>query len=142
VPDTMNFKRHPQVDPVRLESTDAVPWEPEVLEQAIPRVAVYEARERRLTTAYDGPRIDLLDYLESAEAEVLGDAPDEGGVKFAVVCPWAREHSGGDRTGTYVGQYADGALWFYCHHEHCQGRGWRDFRRMARPKGKVVIRLV
>jgi hypothetical protein len=78
----------------------------------------------------------LEDYLENVE--VLGEITDEVGTKYAIVCPWISEHSGGDSTGTRVGQRANGALWFHCDHEHCQGRGWTEFRRTVRLKAKKL----
>jgi hypothetical protein len=153
VPGTVNYKRYPKVDTVRLEVTGVAPWRPEVIEQAIPPLPEQKTRTRR-GTPYTGPRVDLVDYLEASNAEILGSLPDGGGTKLAVICPWIDEHSGGDRTGTYVGQYVNGATWFHCHYEHCQGRSWRDFRRACRPtetaslkmptgdrSGRVVIRL-
>ncbi len=135
-PGTMNYKRHPQVDPVRLEITGAAPWEPEVMEQAIPEGSGEPSRPQR-TEPYDGPKLELEEFVGGVE--VLGSVPDGGGTKLAIVCPWANEHTSGDRTGTYVGQYRNGALWFHCHHEHCQGRSWRDFRRQVRPRGTVSV---
>jgi len=131
VPGTRNFKRHPQVDPVTLQITGADVWDPELLEQATPLLPE-TATTKRCETPYDGPRIELLDFLEDAAAEVVSEVPDELGVKLAVVCPWIDEHSGRDRTGTYVGQLSNGALWFHCHHEHCFGRGWHEFRLRTR----------
>jgi RepB DNA-primase from phage plasmid len=143
-PGTRNFKRHPRVDQVMGVLTGVRPWDPEVLDQAVPPLPEHNTPLNPPRGTYDGPEIELLDYVRSAGIEILGEAADGGGRKFAIVCPWVDEHSGGDRTGTYAGQYGDGALWFYCHHEHCHGRGWRDLRRKARPAkaGKVVIRLV
>jgi hypothetical protein len=132
VPGTMNYKRHPRVDPVRLEVTGAGAWEPEVLEQAVPELPETGAPRARDHGPYNGPEISLLDFLKGVPVEVIGEAPDELGVKLAIVCPWIQDHSGGDRTGTYVGQLSNGALWFHCHHEHCFGRTWLEFRRRVR----------
>ena len=132
LPGTSNFKRYPQVDPVTMEITDAEVWDPEVLEQAIPPLPEASTNERSNREPYDGPRIELLEFLEDAAVEVVAEVPDELGVKLAVICPWAGEHSGRDLTGTYAGQLANGALWFHCHHAHCFGRTWPEFRRRVR----------
>lgn len=151
-PGTMNYKRHPQVDPVTMEITGADPWEPEVMEQAIPEIPSSSTKTSS-TAPYDGPEVELAEYL--ANVEVIRELSDGLGVKFAIVCPWVEEHGGGDRTGTRIGQRAGGGLWFHCDHEHCQGRGWAEFCRRAprrrrirvitprdtEPKGRVVIRL-
>jgi hypothetical protein len=129
VPGTKNFKRHPRVDPVTMRLTQSGPWEPEVLEQAVPEAPAPQRSAPR-TDPYDGPEIDLTDYL--SRVEVLGELSDGKGTKFAIVCPWVYEHSGGDRSGTRIGQRTGGGLWFHCDHDHCQGRTWADFRLAAR----------
>lgn len=130
-PGTRNFKRHPQVDQVVGELTGSGPWAPEVLEQAVPRLPE-NGTSRRCEKPYDGPRIELLDFLEDVAVEIADEVPDELGVKFAIVCPWVAEHGGRDPTGTYAGQLANGALWFHCHHAHCFGRTWPEFRHRVR----------
>jgi hypothetical protein len=124
-PGTANYKRHPQVDLVIGEFTGQEEWDPEVLDQAVPEIPKPSSPAR--TEPYDGPEIDLAPYLE--RVEVLGEVADETSTKFAIVCPWIQEHSGGDRTGTRVGQRANGACWFHCDHQHCQGRSWKDFKK-------------
>jgi hypothetical protein len=136
VPGTRNYKRHPQVDPVTMQITDAEFWDPEILEQAIPPLPEASTNRRSDEKPYDGPRIELLDFLEDAAVDVLAEVPDELGRKLAVICPWVGEHSGGDPTGTYAGQLANGALWFHCHHAHCFGRTWPEFRWRVRRLNK------
>ena len=138
-PGTWNFKRHPQVDQVVGEVTGVEPWDPEVLEQAIPALPLANDRPGSVEP-YDGPDVDLADYLENVQ--ILAEVPDGLGVKVAVVCPWISEHSAGDRTGTYVGQRAGGGLWFFCHHQHCQARSWRDFAQYARSHREPVAGLI
>jgi hypothetical protein len=123
---TVNYKRHPHVDLVVGEFTGVEAWEPEILDQAVPEIP---APTRASTEPYDGPEVELEPYL--FDVEVVGQVTDGLGRKLAIICPWIAEHSGGDRSGTYVGQRADGGLWFACHHEHCQGRTWRDFKRVV-----------
>jgi hypothetical protein len=124
-PGTANYKRDPQVDLVIGEFTGQEEWDPEVLNQAVPEIPKPSSPAR--TVPYDGPEIDLAPYLE--RVEVLSEVADSMGTKYAIVCPWIQEHSGGDRTGTRVGQRANGACWFHCDHQHCQGRSWKDFKK-------------
>jgi hypothetical protein len=138
-PGTTNYKRHPQVDPVTVEFTGVEEWEPEIMEQALPELPAPEVRHQPSYSAYDGPRIELLTYLEATGSAVGPEVPDQGGTKFPIACPWVAEHTGGDESGTYVGQFADGALWFHCHHEHCQGRGWTEFRSVLRQKREITV---
>jgi hypothetical protein len=123
-PGTANYKREPQVDLVVGELTGALPWEPKVMDQAVPEPPTSAAAARE---PYDGPELDLAPYLENVE--VVSEIPDSLGTKYAIVCPWVQKHSGGDRTGTRIGQRENGALWFHCDHAHCQGRTWREFKR-------------
>ena len=132
-PGTANYKRHPRVDLVVGEFTGALPWEPEIMEQAVPELPQPKSSPIR-AEPYDGPDVDLAPYLENVE--ILGNVPDSVGTKYAIVCPWVNEHSGGDRSGTRVGHRAGGGLWFHCDHEHCQGRGWSEFRLAVR--GQVI----
>jgi hypothetical protein len=130
-PGTFNYKRHPQIDPVTAVIHD-YPWVPEILEQAIPVSETGAARPRRPAGEYDGPEIDLADYLDNPDLEVIGELSDGHGVKFAIVCPWVDEHSGGDYSGTRIGQREGGGLWFWCDHAHCEERTWWDFKKKIR----------
>jgi hypothetical protein len=105
--------------------------------------------EQRARTAYDGPtgaRLEVAEFLESGGVEVLRAIPDlTAEVVFAVVCPWRHEHTSGDTSGTRVGQYAGGALWFRCEHAHCAQRSWEEFREFVSPapilrRGRVYAR--
>jgi len=125
VPGTMNYKRHPQVDPVALQITRASPWDPEVMEQAIPPLPE-PSKVASTTEPYDGPELELEELLTGVE--IIGEVADGLGRKLAIVCPWADEHGGGDLSGTYLGQRSGGGLWFYCNHAHCHGRTLADFR--------------
>jgi hypothetical protein len=85
-------------------------------------------RDRR---PYDGPKrtLDLENYLERAGVEVLTEVHDSSADrKYAVLCPWADEHTKDPYGGTVCGQYANGATFFYCYHSHCAGRMWPEFK--------------
>lgn len=134
-PGTANFKRHPQVDLVASEFTGVPAWAPEVMDQAVPPMPEPEPPPRP-RGPYTGPELELVPYLEAVE--VLDEVADGLGKKLAIVCPWVSEHSGGDRSGTYVGQRADGGLWFFCNHSHCERRSWREFRSKLRARAKMM----
>jgi RepB DNA-primase from phage plasmid len=136
VPGTANYKRHPQVDLVAGELTGSGPWEPDVIDQAVPEISEPSPPSR--TEPYTGPEADLEPYL--AGGEILSELIDGLGAKYAIVCPWIHEHTGGDRTGTRVGQRVNGGLWFHCDHEHCQGRGWAEFKTALRSETVRIIR--
>jgi hypothetical protein len=97
-----------------------------ILDEEFPKV------DCRSAGAYNGPKktINLLDLLERSGLEIFMELSDGMAErKYRVLCPWHVEHSDGDVTGTYTGQYDDGALFFVCHHAHCARRRWREFRR-------------
>jgi hypothetical protein len=139
VPGTLNYKRSPQIDTVSAVITEGQ-WEPAVLDQAIPQLPDQDGRPTDPTEGtYDGPAVRLASYLRSDSLIVYGEVPDHRGTKFAVLCPWHDEHTGGDNSGTYVGQRAGGGTWFHCNHSHCEGRTWREFRQRIRPVHLVHI---
>ena len=88
-------------------------------------------------TPYEGPRrvLDLLDYIEKANVAIFAERSDGTAERvYNIRCPWAEEHTDGDESGTRVGQYSDGALFFRCEHAHCRGvREWRQFRAECDP---------
>src|SRR5215217_3253565 len=87
-------------------------------------------------TPYNGPDriLDLDEFLERADVTVFEVASDGAAErKYRIRCPWVHEHTGGDESGTYTGQYENGALFFACHHAHCAGRSWSEFRALLNP---------
>jgi primase-polymerase (primpol)-like protein len=83
----------------------------------------------------DGQKLDLSSFITEAGVEVLSEMFDgTADIKYGIVCPWVDEHTGGDESGTRVGQYEDGALFFHCEHSHCAGRKWADFRDKVSPR--------
>jgi hypothetical protein len=120
-----------------------------MLPQALPTVEERQAEldalirgefpepEERPRRPYEGPpgaRIDLVELLNAGGVRIVREIPDGTAERvFAVVCPWAHEHGGGDASGTRVGQYPDGALFFRCEHAHCAHRGWTEFRSEVAP---------
>ena len=94
-------------------------------------------RVDRNRTPYDGPRkvLDLLDYLEKANVEIFGERSDGSADRvYEIQCPWFYEHTNEDVSGTRVGQYPDGALFFRCEHAHCRSvREWAQFRSVCDP---------
>jgi len=101
----------------------------ELIREEFPKVA----RDR---TPYDGPEhvLDLDEFLERAGVEILAVLSDGAAErKYRIRCPWLDEHSDGDDSGTYCGQYDNGALFFACWHSHCAHRRWSEFRALLNP---------
>ena len=91
--------------------------------------------ERKPYTGSGDYVLDLDRFLEEFGVTVLKQARDATSERaYNIVCPWAHEHTGGDLSGTRVGQYPSGALWFKCHHGHCDGRKWEHVREELDPE--------
>src|SRR5215208_1942688 len=75
---------------------------------------------------------EILDEFGVTVLRSINDAASERA--YGIVCPWAHEHTGGDTSGTRVGQYPSGALWFQCNHAHCDGRRWEHVREELDPE--------
>jgi hypothetical protein len=101
-----------------------------VIAEEFPRVD----RDR---TPYDGPQkvLVLLDYLERANVAIFAERSNGTAERvYSIRCPWFEEHTDEDESGTRVGQYSDGALFFRCEHAHCRGiREWRQFKAECDP---------
>lgn len=84
----------------------------------------------------------LEEFLEEFGVDVLKRARDSTSERaYYIVCPWAHEHTGGDTSGTKVGQFPSGAPWFKCYHAHCDGRVWEHFREELDPKAYRRIEI-
>ncbi len=98
--------------------------------------------ERRPYTGSGDYVLDLDRFLEEFSVAVLKQARDATSERaYAIVCPWAHEHTGGDTSGTKVGQFPSGATWFRCHHAHCDGRTWEHFREELDPEAYQRIKI-
>jgi hypothetical protein len=83
----------------------------------------------------------LDDLLAEWNVPVSKVAPDgSADKKYAVRCPFLHEHSDGDDSGTFVGEYPSGAKFFHCHHAHCEGRDFKAFAHEVMP-AKVNITM-
>jgi len=75
-----------------------------------------------------GPALDVAAWLQQYGIEIAREAPWQGGHKWVLrVCPWNPDHT--DRSA-YIVQFANGAIAAGCHHNGCQGKGWRELREL------------
>ncbi len=120
----------PRTIEARQDALDAF-----MVEHAPPPVA---GTARPPKAEYKGPEgyaLDLDRFLEEFGVAVLKQARDATSERaYHIVCPWTHEHTGGDTSGTKVGQFPSGAAWFKCHHGHCDGRRWEHFREELDPE--------
>jgi len=104
--------------------------------------AARSADNERGTDTYTGDSTALEDLVKQWGLELLGRNPvhdTAATLKQRIVCPWADEHSGGDATGTYIMEFADGAKCFTCYHGHCLGRRFGDVYRKFNEKRYVDV---
>jgi hypothetical protein len=121
----------------RQEALDAF------MEQHAPPEAERPETEQRPYTGPQDYAYDLEGLLDKAGV-VFKQASDATSERtYHIVCPWAHEHSGGDTSGTRVGQYASGATWFRCEHAHClsAGREWPEFREKLDPESHRGVEI-
>jgi hypothetical protein len=95
-------------------------------------------RRRAAHRPFEGQGFDIEDFLYENKVSILREVGDAGGRKFQILCPWLDQHTGGDESGTYAGQFDDGALWFDCKHSHCQAKHWQDFRAATQTEGGLA----
>ncbi len=118
----------------------------EARQEALNAFMVEYAPSRRVEPKSYGPRrkspfinfsehvFDLDGWLDKFGVAILGSARDRNSERaYYIVCPWSHEHTDADTSGTRVGQYRSGGLWFHCEHAHCFGRKWRHFREYLEP---------
>jgi hypothetical protein len=98
------------------------------IDELVAREFPTQPRRAEAGEPYHGPSLDLGPFLDLDAVEILQEVPDGLGRKYRIRCPWIQEHSDADDSGTYLGQRENGGTWFVCHHSHCEGRGWREFR--------------
>ena len=58
----------------------------------------------------------------------------------AVVCPWLKEHTDGDRSGSVVIVHQSGVISYRCQHSHCLDRDWKAFRSYFEEKASENVR--
>ena len=90
---------------------------------------------------YDGDLVELTEWLGKHDIPILGQrtGPCQNRgftTMYLVTCPWENEHTesfGAKDTAVFVDPQSE--QWaFHCFHEHCDHRGWEDFRAKVAPR--------
>jgi len=90
-----------------------------------------EPAPEELKRANGSGRFDLADFMARHGLEVHREKRlDNGRVLELVTCPFDSAHTGGSAA---IFEQADGKLGFRCHHNGCNGRGWRALRDHLEP---------
>ncbi|MBL9094027.1 MAG: hypothetical protein JNL96_22605 [Planctomycetaceae bacterium] len=102
------------------------------LAQFAPQVALPASRAIWTGTAKS---FDLEAWLAAHEVPVSSPKPKDGGrIWVFPVCPWNPQHTNGS---AFVMQRADGPIAAGCHHNGCQGKGWRELRALYERTSQV-----
>lgn len=79
----------------------------------------------------NGQAFDLDGWIAGSGLAVASRAPWAGGRKWVLnPCPWNPEHT---NRAAFIVQFGNGAIAAGCHHNGCQGRGWRELRDLVEP---------
>ena len=95
------------------------------------------------TTEFYGTTQELTDWLANHNIRILGtrDYNPNGTTRlmYLVSCPWESEHTesfGAKDTAVWVDPET-GKWAFNCFHDHCEGRGWEDYRSKIAPRDTI-----
>ena len=84
-------------------------------------------------------KFDLAAWLTANDVPFTHKTKEDGTDVYEVACPW-KPHA---RTtgGAVLFQDPEGSINFFCHHEGCKGRTWKDYRRKIDPHYRERGRL-
>lgn len=80
-----------------------------------------ESRVDGAAAVSDHPLINIPEIIHIKEVRSDG--------RFDITCPWVKQHTGEDDSGSAVFTNADGSIGFKCHHGACQHHTGRDLLR-------------
>ncbi len=96
------------------------------------RPAVASRQERPFDPGQNGHKeFDLAEWIDRHNVPVKTEGSwDRGGYRYVLKeCPW----NGHTDSAAYIVRLASGAIAAGCHHNSCQGLGWRDLREHYEP---------
>jgi putative DNA primase/helicase len=118
---------------------ELIPTSTEILES----LALPESELQQKHQASDAlpilDKFDLQTWLSANDVPFTHKTKEDGTDVYEVPCPW-KPHS---RTtgGAVVFQDPEGSIQFFCHHDSCEGRTWKDYRRKIDPHFRERGRL-
>lgn len=122
---------------------DLTPVPTNLLESlAVPETELLAKRVQH-TDPFDGlpilDRFDLPTWLTANDVPHTHKTKEDGTDVYEVPCPWKSDA----RTtgGAALYQDPEGSIQFYCHHDSCKGRTWKDYRRKVDPHYRERGRL-
>jgi len=78
---------------------------------------------------------DLAEWITCRGLKVTGPTAWQGGQRWVFeTCPWNPEHT---NRSAFIIQQPTGAIGAGCHHNGCQGKGWRELRDVVEPDWRI-----
>lgn len=82
---------------------------------------------------YNNAPFDIRTWLNE-HGIVYKEEKQGNSTRFTLeTCPWVDQHSDHKKWDSALFQDSDGKLTFNCHHSHCKGKTWMDFRLFYEP---------
>lgn len=94
---------------------------------------LYPEEETRpnVSNNYSSERFDLATFISKYNINIDKVQKVAGGTKYLLKeCPWDSNHKSPD---SMLFQRDDGGVSFFCYHNSCQDKHWRDFRKLYEP---------
>ena len=103
-----------------------------VVSPPLPVAGDASSRQGEGSARFDG---DLTKWLTKHKVNILGARQAGTAEMLFVPCPWEAQHTTAfGNKDTAVFTHTDGVWCFHCFHEHCQQRGWKEYRAKVAPK--------
>jgi len=78
-----------------------------------------------------GRGFEIAAWIRDHNVKIAREGEWKGGRRWVLaVCPFDPAHTD---DSAFIVQYPGGVLGAGCHHDHCQGRGWRELRALFEP---------
>lgn len=87
----------------------------------------------RPTKQYNNAAFDLRTWLSEHGISYKEDRQGDSTRFTLEYCPWIDTHSDHKKWDSALFQDQDGKITFNCHHSHCKGKTWQDFRTFYEP---------
>ena len=99
----------------------------------VPKEEPKQAPNRSNNRQYNNAPFDIRTWLNE-HGIVYKEEKQGNSTRFTLeTCPWVDQHSDHKKWDSALFQDSDGKLTFNCHHSHCKGKTWMDFRLFYEP---------
>ena len=120
----LSYDSEPHINPRAAEYTKRVCIAPvQLIFQRI-----FSNRTPNQPTHTSGEPFNLVQWFNRYGIQYT-QRPRHGGQQYIVQCPWSDEHTSGEsKADSAVFVDAAGRIGYKCHHSHCAGRHWQEYR--------------